>query len=76
VNPVTFSEKTTVKWMGEELVGSVCVLAWLIVTVGAVVSAAGRRAMSCATYSPPLLPDTRAPVPPAAALSSSCADDS
>ena len=36
--PVTDSLKTTVKLIGEALVGSVWPSAWLIVTVGAVVS--------------------------------------
>src|SRR5207248_3283054 len=36
VNPVTASLNTTVKLIGEALVGSACPAAWLIVTVGAV----------------------------------------
>ena len=36
--PVTDSLKTTVKLIGEALVGSAWPAAWLIVTVGAVVS--------------------------------------
>src|SRR5918992_1006073 len=36
--PLTGSLKTTVKLIGEALVGSAWVAAWLIVTVGAVVS--------------------------------------
>ena len=38
VNPLTASLKTTVKLIGEALVGSACPPAWLIVTVGATLS--------------------------------------
>ena len=38
LKPVTDSLNTTVKWIGEVLVGSVCPAAWLMVTFGLVVS--------------------------------------
>jgi hypothetical protein len=38
VKPVTASLKTTVKLIGERLVGSAWLAAWLMVTVGAMVS--------------------------------------
>src|SRR5262245_57447100 len=38
VNPVTGSLKVTVKTIGPALVGSACLLAWLIVTVGGALS--------------------------------------
>ena len=38
VNPATGSLKATVNWTGDAPVGSTCPLAWLIVTVGRMMS--------------------------------------